>query len=161
MKTLYIIYDRECGFCESCRSWLCRQPAFLELRFIPRRSLAVTERFPGLAQLDTGEDLVVVSDEGAVYRGTSAYLMCLYALQEYREWAIRLSSPGFLPLTRRVFQQLTKQRGWISRRFFQLTSEQLEIELGRDLAPACTVKAPTQGGRYPQAVTPDAGPLRQ
>jgi predicted DCC family thiol-disulfide oxidoreductase YuxK len=141
VKTLYVLYDRECSFCDSCRSWLCRQSAFIDLRFVPTRSAAAAERFPGLEKIDTGGDLVVISDEGAVYRGTSAYLMCLYALREYREWALRLSAPALLPLTRRVFKHLSEQRSRISRWFFEKTPQQLEEELGPEAVPVCSTRA--------------------
>ena len=139
MKTLYVLYDRDCSFCDACRSWLCRQAAFVELRFLPGRSATVAEQFPGLEKIETSGDLVVISDEGAVYRGTSAYLMCLYALKEYREWAMRLSWPAMLPLTRRVFQQLTRQRSRISQWFFEKTPKQLDAQLGSEPGAACSV----------------------
>src|SRR5215204_1562598 len=106
MKTLYVLHDPQCGFCEKCRDWLGRQPAYVELRFVPMNSAEAQRRFPGVEKHWLGEDLMDISDEGAVYRGPSAYLLCLYALVEYREWAQRLASPALLPLARRVFHLL-------------------------------------------------------
>ena len=103
MKKLYVLYDAECGICQRCRVWLIRQRAYFELHFIPLQSSEVAWRFPGLKEwpeLDLREKLVVIGDEGAVYQGQSAWIMCLYALRDYREWSLRLADPALLPLAR-------------------------------------------------------------
>jgi predicted DCC family thiol-disulfide oxidoreductase YuxK len=118
MKRLYVLYDQECALCGSCRWWLMRQQPFIELYFIPLQSPEVARRFPGLKewdQLDLREKLVVVSDEGAVYQGQYAWIMCLYALREYREWAQRLAHPTMLPFARRVCELVSRNRYSISR----------------------------------------------
>ena len=145
MKTLYVLHDPQCGFCESCRSWLSRQAAFVELRFVPMHSATAARRFPGLRELGSGEDLIVISDEGAVYQVPSAYLMCLYALKEYREWALRLAEPALLPLARRVFLQVSKQRERISRWFFDKTPQQIADHLGPEPAPSCAGRNAARG----------------
>ena len=87
---LTVLYDAECGFCAHCRRWLERQRSHLELEFLPRASPQAAARFPGL---DPGDDeLVVIDDRGGVYRGPDAFVMCLYALEAYRPWALRMSS---------------------------------------------------------------------
>jgi len=53
-------------------------------------------RFPGIDALKPGEQLLVISDEGAVYRGAHAWIMCLWALENYREHAQRLAHPALL-----------------------------------------------------------------
>ena len=103
-----------------------RQEAFIELRFIPLQSPEIARRFPGLKewdQLDLREKLVVVSDEGAVYQGQYAWIMCLYALREYREWAQRLSHPTMLPFARRVCEAVSRNRYSISQFVKGLTAE--------------------------------------
>jgi len=80
MKRLYVLFDQECALCQGCRQWLMRQQAFIELHFIPLQSPEIARRFPGLQewdQMDLREKLVVVSDEGAVYQGQYAWIMCL------------------------------------------------------------------------------------
>jgi predicted DCC family thiol-disulfide oxidoreductase YuxK len=123
MKTLFVLYDGECALCRKCREWLSRQPAFVELRFIPMQSPEVLRRFPGIEKHGLGEDLLVVSDEGAVYRGPRAWIMCLYALVEYREWAERLSQPALLPLARQACMLVSWQRLRISKWFFRVKAE--------------------------------------
>jgi predicted DCC family thiol-disulfide oxidoreductase YuxK len=144
MKTLYVLHDGECAFCQQCREWLSRQSAFVELRFIPMQSPEVSHRFPGLEKLGLGENLLVVSDEGAVYRGTSAWVMCLWALVEYREWAERLSQPALLPLSRQAFLFLSKQRGRLSKWFIRGGPDDVKKRLGPELYATCALNRENQ-----------------
>ena len=115
MNTLHVLYDERCAFCLRCREWLEKQPAFLELEFIPRSAPEVAERFPGIEKIDAADELVVISDTGALYQGANALVMCLYALREYREWSQTLASPTLLPLSRRAFDLISTNRLSISR----------------------------------------------
>ena len=139
MQRLYVIYDGRCGLCRAARQWLERREALIELEFLAAGSFAAVGLFPSLADTDRPEELIVVSDEGGVYRGGHAWIMCLYALEDYREWAERLSSPALLPLARQGFAMLSKQRGRISR-WLGLASEREIVEaLGKVVAPACEI----------------------
>jgi len=110
MKMLYVLYDSECGLCVHSREWLETQPAFLNLKFIPRTSLEARTRFPDLFKENLSEELIVVSDEGGIYRGAHAWIMCLYSLEKYRELANRLSSPALMPLARQVCGLISRNR---------------------------------------------------
>jgi predicted DCC family thiol-disulfide oxidoreductase YuxK len=139
MERLYIIYDAQCGLCSWAKRWLMRQPALIDLRFIPAGSALAERLFPGLTHPgDTPEELVVVSDQGAVYRSGNAWIMCLFALEAYREWANRLAHPLLRPLARQAFSLLSKERSRISR-WLSLASE---VEIAETLTqinvPACT-----------------------
>jgi predicted DCC family thiol-disulfide oxidoreductase YuxK len=122
MRRLFVLYDERCGLCSWARRWLARQPAFLELSFLPAGSALAAARFPGLVRPGRPEELVVVSDDGGVYRDGSAWIMCLYALQEYREWSLRLAGPTLFPLARQAFALVSRQRGRVSR-WLNLASE--------------------------------------
>ncbi len=102
MTRLTVLFDYRCGLCQRARRWLEAQPKFVELEFIAAGSDHAKYRFPTLPGVasDTVEELVVVGDDGAIYRGDRAWIMCLYALVECREWAERLASPRLLPLAR-------------------------------------------------------------
>jgi predicted DCC family thiol-disulfide oxidoreductase YuxK len=115
MERLYVIYDNYCGLCRWARAWVESQPQFIPLTFVAACSETSRRLFPGLEQTDPPEELVAVSDEGAAYRGGSAYVMVLFALRDYREWSLRLGSPALLPLARQAFAVLSKQRGVLSR----------------------------------------------
>jgi hypothetical protein len=84
---------------------------------------------------------VVISDQGAVYRNDRAWIMCLFALEAYREWANRLAHPLLRPLARQAFTLLSKERSRVSR-WLSLASEvEIAETLGHVSAPACPVHA--------------------
>jgi hypothetical protein len=53
---------------------------------------------------------VVASDDCDVWIGPAAFLVCLWALRDYREWSYRLSGPELAPLAERFFHALSSQR---------------------------------------------------
>jgi predicted DCC family thiol-disulfide oxidoreductase YuxK len=142
MRCLYVLYDARCGLCSWSHRWLRRQPAFLELIFIPAGSERAARMFPGVERPGMPEELIVIADDGAVYREGRAWIMCLYALQEYREWSIRLARPMLLPLARQAFALLSKNRSRISR-WLNLASEAEIAETLRQVhEPACDLPRP-------------------
>src|SRR5262245_7721350 len=70
--------------------------------------------FPSL-QLARKTELVVVTDDGSVYRDDAAFIMCLYGLQAYREWSLRLATPALMPFAATFFRAVSKRRRWLSR----------------------------------------------
>jgi predicted DCC family thiol-disulfide oxidoreductase YuxK len=142
MRRLYVLYDGRCGLCRLARQWLDRQEKLVDLEFLAAGSFAATRLFPTLGDRDRPEELIVVSEDGGVYRGGNAWIMCLYALEDYREWSERLATPALIPLARQAFTLLSKQRGRISD-WLGLASEHEIIEaLGRVAAPACDLTTP-------------------
>ena len=119
MKCLYVLFDAKCAMCVRYREWLSRQPAFVPLHFIPLQSPDLPRFFPGIDVLKPNEQLLVVGDNGAVYRGACAWIMCLWGLQEYREHALRLAEPVLLPFARMVCELLSRNRFFLSRQFFK------------------------------------------
>jgi len=115
MRKLYVLYDGRCELCRRLQEWLLRQDAWLELQVLPANSPRAGALFPGLERIASAEDLAVVSDEGGVYLNNRAWIMCLYALREYRGWANRLSHPLLEPLARQAFASLSRNRLAISR----------------------------------------------
>ncbi|HEX8311860.1 MAG TPA: DCC1-like thiol-disulfide oxidoreductase family protein [Chthoniobacteraceae bacterium] len=119
MTRLYILYDAECALCRSCRVWLSQQPAYLPLIFIPLQSPEIGCRFPGVEQLRPAEELVVIADDGCVWRGDAAWITALWALKEYREWSQRLASPVLRPFARRACALVSQNRqalsGWLAK----------------------------------------------
>ena len=140
MRRLFILYDPRCGLCSWARRWLARQPAYIDLTFVPAGTELALRLFPGLTREGEVEELVVVSDDGAVYRDSRAWIMSLYALEDYREWAQRLAHPLLLPLARQAFALISRQRRRISR-WLDLASEvEIAETLRRVNAPACTLE---------------------
>ncbi len=131
MKRLSILYDNDCAMCRRCRGWLARQASFLDLEFIPLQSPDLSRRFPGIDAFDPRDKLIVIADDGSLYRGASAWVMCLWALQQYRSLASRMSDPLLLPFARLACQLLSQNRYLISRLVFRQDAELLTRDLAR------------------------------
>lgn len=112
MKKLTVLYDASCALCVRCRDWLATQWAHVEIELMSCQDLEARQRFGAIPWL--GEELVVVSDEGDVWVGAAAFLVCLWALVEWRPWSYRLSSPTFAPLAERFFHALSSNRRTIA-----------------------------------------------
>ena len=110
MRQLTVLYDPACGLCRRAQGWLSIQPKYIELAFVPVNSEQARDRYPNLNHAMTARDVTVISDEGAVYWGAKAWLMCLWALRNYREWSFRLSAPELLPTARRVVSMISQNR---------------------------------------------------
>jgi predicted DCC family thiol-disulfide oxidoreductase YuxK len=137
MKRLYVLYDAECGLCTLVRQWAEAQPALVELDFVAAQSARALQWFPTLAHAGRPEELIVVSDDGGVYREDSSWIMVLYALAEYRAWAVRLSRPALLPFAREAFALLTRNRERISVWLGLLSDRDLAAQLRREVVPRC------------------------
>jgi len=98
---------------------LMKQAAFVPLVFIPLQSDEAQRRFPGLAALKPDEQLLVISDDGSVYRGAHAWIVCLWALQNYREHAERMAYPILLPFAQTVCELLSRNRFYLSDALFR------------------------------------------
>lgn len=136
MKRITVLYDGGCGLCVRCARWLRGEPAYLRIETLPARSeeawrrfadvLGRGERVEGMEGAACGVDapgtrldeLIVISDEGGVYRGLAAWIMCLYALKRYRAWSVRLARPGLRPLARAAVHQLAVRRRELSALWF-------------------------------------------
>jgi predicted DCC family thiol-disulfide oxidoreductase YuxK len=125
MHTLTVLYDARCNLCSHLRAWLETQPAYIQLAFVPAGSPEAQQRFPTLDHAATTAELTVIGDDGAVYLEAKAFLMCLWALRDYRAWSLRLSSPDMLPLARRIVL-------WVAQNRFRFGSRSLDEILHDD-----------------------------
>ena len=110
MRQLTVLYDPNCGFCRRVQAWMVLQPAYVEIVFVPVNSEDARHRYPELDHNLTLTDLAVITDEGAVYFGPKAWIMCLWALRRYRAWSLRLSTPELLPTAKRVISMISENR---------------------------------------------------
>jgi len=108
VKTLTVLYDGTCALCVRCRDFLSGARTYLPLELLASQSQEARERYGAVPWL--GEELVVASDEGDVWIGPAAFLVCLWALTDYREWSYRLSGPELAPLAERFFVAVSSQR---------------------------------------------------
>ena len=115
---LTVLYDPTCGFCVRCRQWLDKQPKRIAMRFIPQGSSRQQRLYPGLEyKTDVQgrpDELLVVDDAGNIYRDNKAWVMCFYALRDYRGLAIRLARPGMNGLARRAYALISGNRRMLS-----------------------------------------------
>ena len=130
MKTLYILFDAKCGLCRRVRVWLQGQAPFIPLTFVPLQSPDLEERFPGVTAMEPARQILVVSDDGDVWRGADAWIMCLWALREFRAWSQRLANPLLRPFAMRVCDMVSRNRHRFSA-WFQSTGAE---EMARQLA---------------------------
>jgi predicted DCC family thiol-disulfide oxidoreductase YuxK len=150
MKKLTVLYDYNCGLCVRARRWLEAQPKFLPLEFVAAGSDHARYLFPDLPH--EVNELVVVGDDGSLYKNDRAWILCLWALVDYREWADRLATPRLLPLARTAFQLISENRILISRLFRLHNDEGVAHELARYGAAACAVAAAPPPPPKPQSL---------
>ena len=141
MEKLYVLYDPKCELCCRLKDWILVQRSWIGLTLVQQGSEKSGRLFPELDRIATKEDLVVISDEGAVYLNDRAWIMVLYAMVEYRDWAGRLTHPLLLPLARQAFAALSKNRrtisGWLSGKDPEAIADELrKVELEPCALPA-------------------------
>ncbi|HEX3091204.1 MAG TPA: DCC1-like thiol-disulfide oxidoreductase family protein [Candidatus Angelobacter sp.] len=139
MEKLYVLYDPKCELCERLKDWLLVQRTWLGLCMVPAGCEKAQKMFPELETIATCNDLVVVSDDGQVYLNNSAWIMALYALEEYREWACRLAHPMVAPFVRQAFEMISKNRHAISRWLSHDRPEEIAGELRKVPLAPCAV----------------------
>ena len=142
METLYVLYDPKCELCERLKDWLLVQRTWLGLSMVPAGSEKAKSMFPQLEQIASANDLVVISDDGQVYLNNKAWIMALYALEEYRDWASRLTHPLLAPLARQAFVIISRNRHAISRWFGWKRPEQFASQLRRVALRPCAAPHP-------------------
>ncbi|MEV4510506.1 DUF393 domain-containing protein [Dactylosporangium sp. NPDC049525] len=101
---LTVLYDAGCGLCRTARAWLASRAQLVPLEFVAAGSDEARRRYPALDAAETLADITVVADDGGVYTGDSAWIICLWALDGYRGLAARLSRPDLRPTARRVVE---------------------------------------------------------
>jgi predicted DCC family thiol-disulfide oxidoreductase YuxK len=131
MEKLYVLYDPKCELCLRLKDWLLIQRSWLGLCLVPAGSEKAKKMFPELEKIASANDLAVVSDEGQVYLNNNAWIMALYALEEYRDWACRLAHPLLAPLARHAFATISRNRHAISRWLSAGGPEEIANELRR------------------------------
>ncbi len=117
MERLTVLYDASCGLCVSARRWLESQPQLVRIELVAASSGEAARRYPDLATAVAAGELLAVADERDVYRGDAALIVCLYALDRYREWSFRLAGPEWRPRARRAFALLSSHRKTLSSLF--------------------------------------------
>jgi predicted DCC family thiol-disulfide oxidoreductase YuxK len=148
MEKLYVICDPRCELCCRLKNWIMEQRLWIGLPIVEQGSETAKRLFPELDRIAGKNDLVVISDEGAVYLNDRAWIMVLYAMVEYRGWAERLTHPVLMPLARQAFAALSKNRHMISSWLSSDNPEVIASELRAiELEPCALPEANTQMSR--------------
>jgi len=141
MEKLYVLYDPKCELCCRLKNWILVQRSWIGLALVEQGSEKAKRLFPELGRIAGKEDLAVISDEGAVYLNDHAWIMVMYAMVEYREWAARLTHPLLMPLARQAFAALSKNRHWLSKMLSADDPETIAGELRRIELEPCALPA--------------------
>jgi len=141
MEKLYVLYDPKCELCCRLKNWILVQRSWIGLALVEQGSEKARRLFPELGRIAGKEDLAVISDEGAVYLNDHAWIMVMYAMVEYREWAARLTHPLLMPLARQAFAALSKNRHWLSKMLSAHDPETIAGELRRVELEPCALPA--------------------
>lgn len=143
MQKLYVLYDPKCELCCRLKDWILVQRSWLGLAVIAQGSEKAKRLFPDLDHIATKDDLAVISDEGDVYLNDRAWIMVLYAMVEYCDWASRLTHPLLMPLARQAFAALSKNRHFISSLLNTENPEAIAGELRKVELEPCAVPVGT------------------
>jgi len=141
MQKLYVLYDPNCELCCRLKDWILVQRSWIGIAVIAAGSDKAKRLFPELDQIAGKDDLAVISDEGAVYLNDRAWIMVLYAMVDYRDWAARLTHPLLMPLARQAFAALSKNRHTLSRWLSSEDPEAIAGELRKVELEPCAVPA--------------------
>jgi len=153
MQQLVVLYDEQCGLCRRFKEWLAAQrPAsngqggVVRLGFVAAGSADARRLYPALDHEATLREVTVVADDGAVYVGDRAWIVCLWATWEHRHTAVRLASPAMRPVARAMVQAAAGLRSWNSARGGDLSSNwHARGEGGGDYADRCDGRCDSQG----------------
>ena len=115
MRGLTVLFDQDCALCRRAASLAGTAEDTRSAAFRPGRLPAGPERlYPALDHRATLREMTVIGERGEIYREAKAWLMCLWALRDYREMAIRWSAPERIEYARRFV-------AWVSRNRFRLS----------------------------------------
>lgn len=92
MRGITVLFDPDCAVCRASRSWMLRRRALVAVRFVPVGGPEAVRRFPDLDMSACAREITVVTDQGFVYRGRAAFIVCLWALRSTRGLALQLAA---------------------------------------------------------------------
>lgn len=144
MTTLTIFYDARCGLCSRVRGWMTHQPAYLRIRFMPYDSPDASRLLPAIKHLHADREIVVMADTGEVWQGASAWVICLWALRDYRAWSARFANPAMQALARPAIQWISNNRNKLSRLLHLRSDSEIQSLLSSSPDTSTTCALPTR-----------------
>ena len=137
VTSITIVYDASCGLCTRLKDWIGRQLPLVSIQFAAAGSAEARRKF---SNLPPGE-LAVVADTGEVWLGNHAWIVCLWALRDYRSLAVRLTSPLLLLLAREAFTVVSRNRFVLSSLLGLGSQRAMEQHLRKVVVPKCQTGA--------------------
>ena len=128
MNALYILYDDTCPHSLRHREWLALQQPIVPLHMLPQRAAEAACRFPGIEAHLAPRELTAISDDGQLWTGPAASVMCLFVLEQHRGFAERLTRPGLLPYARTALEMLSRDRKVLTMTCLMRRSTDAELE---------------------------------
>ena len=117
VRGLTVLYDAQCRLCSFVAAWLRRQRQLVPLALVPVGSDRARTWFPALDHDGAARrEVTVVADGGQVYTGESAWVVCLWALADHREFSHTLTTPAGRRLARAAVLSAAKWRAGQARR---------------------------------------------
>nr|WP_202539440.1 DCC1-like thiol-disulfide oxidoreductase family protein [Streptomyces sp. SID8379] len=104
------MYDAECSLCTFVRNWLVKQRQLVPLDLVPAGHSRARALFPDLDHSATLSEITVIADGGQIYRGQAAWVVCMWALREYRPTAHRMATPAGMKIAKQVVLGAAKYR---------------------------------------------------
>jgi len=115
MTELTAFYDGQCGLCSRMRVRLEREPTFLPIRFVALQSPEARRIFPEIERHSPEKEILVLADDGSLYRGEAGWLILFWAMRRYRKLSATLSQPAFRPLLGVACRLISENRYHLSR----------------------------------------------
>lgn len=112
--SLTVWFDGDCPLCARVARWIDAQPKLLPVACVPAQAAPGRGCPLGLDALLA--DVTVTCSDGAVYRGSNAWIIVLWALRRYRAWALHFAKPRWRPLANALFATVSGVAKWTKRR---------------------------------------------
>jgi len=112
--SLTVFYDADCALCRRVALWLDGQDKHVPVLCVPAQQAGGRGCPIDLPSLLA--QVTVTASDGAVYRGTNAWIVCLWALRSYRAWSLRFATPRWRPWAERLFASIAGVAAWTKRR---------------------------------------------
>ena len=91
VRGITVQFDPDCPVCRAARSWMQLRRPLVRVQFVPVGSEEARRRFPALDMDECRREITVVTDQGYLYRGRAAFILCLWALRSTRVLAIEMA----------------------------------------------------------------------
>jgi predicted DCC family thiol-disulfide oxidoreductase YuxK len=129
VNALCVLYDETCGFCCQCARTIAAKRQRLAIHCLPRQAPEVKAAFGDFDRAGTKPELIVIDDDGGIYRDADAWIITLWALEGYQRWATRMAKPALRPFARALFEVVSSNRHSLSKLLALESDEVLQQKL--------------------------------